>query len=90
MSAISPTEYETRIRQLERLNAVLSAEIDRMRREYDEEVGEFNAGFDAGQRGLPESTEPNDVKHDVWKCGYAWGAFENLKAQVTKCRNEHR
>lgn len=31
MSAISPTEYETRIRQLERLNATLAAEIDRMR-----------------------------------------------------------
>lgn len=31
MSAISPTEYETRIRQLEKLNAALAAEIDRMR-----------------------------------------------------------
>ncbi len=31
MAAISPTEYETRTRQLERLNATLSAEIDRMR-----------------------------------------------------------
>lgn len=31
MSAVSPAEYETRIRQLERLNATLAAEIDRMR-----------------------------------------------------------
>lgn len=31
MSAISASEYETRIRQLEKLNATLAAEIDRMR-----------------------------------------------------------
>lgn len=31
MSAISPTEYETRIRQLEKLNSQLAAEIDRLR-----------------------------------------------------------
>ena len=31
MSTISPTEYETRIKQLEKLNATLAAEIDRMR-----------------------------------------------------------
>lgn len=31
MSAISVQEYETRIRQLEKLNATLAAEIDRMR-----------------------------------------------------------
>lgn len=31
MSAISPTEYETRIKQLEKLNATLAAEVDRMR-----------------------------------------------------------
>lgn len=31
MSAISPTEYETRVKQLEKLNATLAAEIDRMR-----------------------------------------------------------
>lgn len=31
MATISPTEYETRIKALEKLNATLAAEIDRMR-----------------------------------------------------------
>ena len=31
MSTISPAEYETRIRQLEKLNAALAEQIDRMR-----------------------------------------------------------
>jgi hypothetical protein len=31
MSTISPAEYEARIRALEKLNAALAAEIDRMR-----------------------------------------------------------
>lgn len=31
MSTISPAEYETRIKALEKLNATLAAEIDRMR-----------------------------------------------------------
>lgn len=31
MSAVSPAEYEARIRALERMNATLAAEVDRMR-----------------------------------------------------------
>lgn len=31
MTAISPAEYETRIHALEKLNATLAAEVDRMR-----------------------------------------------------------
>lgn len=31
MSTVSPAEYEARIRALERMNATLAAEVDRMR-----------------------------------------------------------
>lgn len=31
MSAVSPAEYETRIRALEKMNAILAVEVDRMR-----------------------------------------------------------
>lgn len=84
MATISPAEYEARIKALEKLNATLGAEIDRMRQEYNQEIDEFNAGFDAGQQGLPESAEPLDTKYDVWKCGYAWGAFERFKAGISQ------
>lgn len=79
-------ERDERIRQLEQLNAMLSAEVDRLRHEYDEEVTEFIAGYDAGQVGLPESAEPPDIKHDGWRPGYAWGVFEKLKAEIDRMR----
>ena len=77
---------ERRINQLERLNATLAAEIDKQRAEHNAEVDEFNAGYEAAQQGLPESSEPSDTKYDVWKCGYAWGAFEKLKAEIDLLR----
>lgn len=73
-----------RIHQLEDLNATLAAEIDRLRHEYDEEVSEFNAGFEAAQRGLPDTSEPSCVKHDVWMCGYAWQRYSSLVAQINR------
>ena len=38
MSAVSPAEYETRIHALERMNATLAAEVDRMRPVVDAAV----------------------------------------------------
>lgn len=73
-----------RIHELEALNATLAAEIDRLCHEYDEEVSEFKAGFEAAQRGLPDTSEPSRVKHDVWMCGYAWQRYSSLVAQIDR------
>ena len=54
MATISESEYQARIRQLETLNRTLAAEVDRLRHEYDEEVAEFNAGYEAARQGLPD------------------------------------
>lgn len=81
-SRIELSLRDERIRQLEELNKTLAAEVDRLRREYDEEMTEFNTGYEAAQQGLPESSEPSEVKHDVWLCGYAWAMFGKLKAEV--------
>lgn len=86
MSTISESEYQQRVRALEELNKTLAAEIDRQRAEYNAEVDEFNAGYEAAQQGLPESAEPSDTKYDVWKCGYAWAMFDKLKAEVDLMR----
>lgn len=46
MVAISAHEYETRIRQLEKLNATLAAEIDRMRPVVDSAVEWRRVGYE--------------------------------------------
>jgi uncharacterized coiled-coil protein SlyX len=60
--------------------AALRAEVERLKREQAEEVAEFNAGYDARRAGKPDSDEPYGIKYDVWKCGYAWAAYDDLKA----------
>ena len=59
----------------------LTAERDALVAKYDAEVAEFNAGYDAAKRGDPESAEPTDTRFDVWVAGYAWGKFDQLKAE---------
>lgn len=64
-------------------------EIERLKREYAEEIDEFNAGYQAAKDGLPESAEPERCPHDVWRCGYAWGAFEGLKKDIKELQEDY-
>lgn len=57
-------------------------EIERLQKERIEEVAEFNAGYDCAQRGGSIHDEPDQTPHDQWCCGFAWGAFERLRAEA--------
>lgn len=48
------------------------------------EVSEFNAGFHAYETGVPVDEEPSDTAYDVWRAGWAWAAFEPLRARIAE------
>ena len=51
----------------------------KLKREYDEEVDEFNAGHDAFCDGLSAEDEP-ETEHDMWLPGFAWAKYlEEIK-----------
>ena len=47
---------------------------------YAESVAEFNAGYEAYQRGEKEQDEPSSTKYDQWRVGYAWAAWLVVQA----------
>jgi hypothetical protein len=53
--------------------------LRREREERDEEVDEFNAGFDAFEKGLTLDDEPSDTHHDQWCVGWVWAQHEKGK-----------
>lgn len=61
-------------------------EIERLRTDYNAEVDEFNAGYDACKAGELVENEPGDMPHDMWRPGYAWAAFDDLRAEVKRLR----
>jgi len=67
-------------------NGELTAELARLKQRYNDEVAEFNAGFEAAKGGKSIDDEPNNCPFDVWKCGFAWGAFDGLRAELTALR----
>jgi hypothetical protein len=54
------------------------------RDEYDAEIAEFNAGFDAYEAGVPVDHEPSDTQYDVWRTGWAWAAFEPMHERIAE------
>ena len=46
----------------------------------EDEVDEFNAGFDAATNCELEE-EPPGMIHDQWRVGYAWAMHDKLKAE---------
>lgn len=60
-------QLRTRIAYLERTDA--------------EQVAEFNAGYEAGERGDPPD-EPAGTKHDEWRVGYAFARWPMLLERV--------
>jgi hypothetical protein len=56
--------------------------FEEMQRSQAEEVDEFNAGFDAAQRGEPIDNEPSHTPYDVWRVGWAWAKYQKEQAII--------
>ena len=54
----------------------LVEQIETLRRKQDEEAEEFNAGYEAAQRGESIESEPSRVPYDVWRVGWVWGDYQ--------------
>jgi hypothetical protein len=39
----------------------------------EDEVREFNAGYESARTGHTADCEPSHTRHDVWQAGHAWG-----------------
>ena len=72
----------------ERCSICLRAEVERLKADYAAEVAEFNAGYQAGKEGKGLDAEPPETPHDVWRAGYAWGAFDGLFRAVRAAKGE--
>ena len=57
--------------------------------EHAGEIDEFNAGFAAYEEGIDVALEPADTKYDVWRAGWAWAAFEPMRARITELEAIH-
>ena len=68
------------------------AEVDKLKADYDSEIDQFNAGYEAGKSGVPldEAEQKwrmlNDDDHDVFAPGYTWGAWDRTQATATALR----
>jgi hypothetical protein len=61
--------------------------FEEMQRSQTEETDEFNAGFDAAQRGEPIVAEPNSTPYDVWRIGWVWGKYQKEQAIIQNIAN---
>ena len=61
-------------------------DLESLRRECEEETKEFNDGFDAYKSGLTVSDEPSSTRHDMWRVGYAFSAFDDLRRERDELR----
>ena len=52
----------------------------------NEEVEEFNRGFDAARHGDQITAEPSDIVHDQWRPGWAFGAVDGLLKENEELR----
>ena len=75
---------------LDRVNALRTqlAEARKRLAEHDEEIDEFNAGYEAAARGESLDDEPAGLKHDQWTTGWWWCMGEKFKARAEKAEAE--
>jgi len=66
----------------------LIVEVRRLREERVGEIAEFNAGFNAQRAGVEYDAPGVEQPYDVWRCGWAWGAFDGLNDEVRRLREE--
>jgi len=67
-------------------------ELAEVRQAVARQVDQFNDGFDAAKAGKPESDEvltDYDIDEDQWLVGYAWGKYEELKADAETSQNHN-
>jgi len=62
------------------------AESAALRRERDEEVAEFSAGYDCAKAGGSLKDEPNHCPHDQWVTGFKFGDYDRLARQLEEAR----
>jgi hypothetical protein len=59
--------------------------------DYNEEVRQFNEGFEAAKHGESEDSQPNyEMDYDQWRIGYAWQMYESIKARLAELEAERR
>jgi hypothetical protein len=55
---------------------VLIDEIDRLKKNADDEASQFNDGCEAAERGESDDNEPSyEHNTDQWRVGWAWGRY---------------
>ncbi len=64
----------------------LIAEVKRLRAAQAGEIAGFDAGFNAQRAGVEYDAPGVEQPYDVWRCGWAWGAFDGLNADVRRLR----
>lgn len=58
----------------------LMAEIERLKADYDNEIQQFNAGYNAFGLGEPIDNCPSyDNDADTWRIGWVWAQYNALK-----------
>lgn len=66
------------------INKELEIRIAELLQQNSEEVAEFNAGYEAYHAGILIDEEPLGLKHDQWRIGWAWAAFEPMQRRITE------
>ncbi len=69
------TQEHNGISALERKIRKLTHEITRLKKEYSDEIDEFNSGFSAFEKGELIENEPSHTPYDVWKIGWVWASY---------------
>ena len=62
------------------------AEIEQLKAQYNAEVDQYNAGYEAGENGGldPFDDQPHyEPDYDVWRGGYRDASYDRLKAELT-------
>lgn len=54
----------------------------------DDEVAEFNAGYEAAVNGVPLECEPDDLPFDVWTHGWKSADHKRLSAEAADLRRQ--
>ena len=82
------------IKQLESANQAYKEMIKEMgdyarRAWHHDDADEFAQGYECARAGGSVDDEPKDTKHDSWRPGFAWGAFDGLNEQIQRLKAEN-
>ena len=86
-----PDKWDNRLVELD--NARLTTEVERLKADYAAEVDQYNAGYEAGEKGGldPFDDQPHyDPDYDVWRGGYRDASYDRLTAELAALREQTR